>query len=84
MADIEETTIEVFGTRDVKNKEIYDSYMGILRISPNEVYGTDIDDPTELVNSLYNIEKKERTKIILSDSDGNVFNTIYFQPKAFQ
>jgi hypothetical protein len=37
---------ERFNTRNVSNKEIYDSYMGILRISPNEVMGTDVDDPT--------------------------------------
>lgn len=74
---------ERFNTRDVKNKEIYDSYMGILRISPNEVKGTDIDDPTQILNTLYDEDKKERTKIILSDSDGNVL-PVNFQPRAFE
>lgn len=74
---------ERFNTRDVKNKEIYDSYMGILRISPNEVKGTDIDDPTQILNTLYDEDKKERTKIILSDSDGNIL-PVNFQPRAFE
>jgi hypothetical protein len=34
---------ERFNVRNVAQKEIYDSYMGILRISPND----GIDDPTE-------------------------------------
>ena len=74
---------EQFHTRDVKNKEIYDSYMGILRISPNDINGSDVDDPTQLLNTLYDEYKKRRTNIILSDSDGNVL-PIVFQPRAFQ
>lgn len=78
MADIER-----YNTRNVAQKEIYDSYMGILRISPNELNGSDIDDPTQFLNVLYDEEKKERMKIILSDSDGNVL-PIQFSPKAFE
>lgn len=74
---------ERFNTRDVKNKEIYDSYMGILRISPNNVKGTDIDDTSQILNTLYDEDKKERTKIILSDSDGNVL-PVNFTPRAFE
>lgn len=73
---------ERFNTRNVKNKEIYDSYMGILRISPNEIMGTDVDDPTQLLNTLYNEDEKRRTVIILSDSDGNIL-PVTFQPRAF-
>lgn len=74
---------EHFNTRDVKNKEIYDSYMGILRISPNEINGTDVDDPTPILNTLYDETKGRRTVIILSDSDGNIL-PVTFQPRAFQ
>ena len=74
---------ERFETRNVRNKEIYDSYMGILRISPNEVYGANVDDPTELLNTLHNNEKKEKTNVILSDSDGNIL-PVSFTPKAFE
>ena len=36
-----------YNIRNVAQKEIYDSYMGILRISPNEnEIGEIIDDPT--------------------------------------
>ena len=75
--------IERYNTRNVAQKEIYDSYMGILRISPNELNGSDVDDPTQFLNVLYDEEKKERMKIILSDSDGNVL-PIQFTPRAFQ
>lgn len=74
---------EKFNTRDVSKKEIYDSYMGILRISPNEINGTEVDDATILLNTLYDEDKKDRTKITLSDSDGN-WLPITFQPRAFQ
>lgn len=74
---------EKFNTRDVAKKEIYDSYMGILRISPNEINGIEIDDATGLLNTLYDESKKQRTKITVSDSDGN-WLPITFQPKAFE
>lgn len=73
---------ERYNTRNVAQKEIYDSYMGILRISPNDINDSDVDDPTQILNTLYDEEKKQRTKIILSDSDGNVL-PITFQPRAF-
>lgn len=74
---------ERFNTRDVKNKEIYDSYMGILRISPNEINGNDVDDPTAILNTLYDEYNKRRTTITLSDSDGNVL-PLNFKTRAFQ
>ena len=74
---------EKFNTRDVSKKEIYDSYMGILRISPNVINGSEIDDPTQLLNTLYDEDKKKRTEVNVSDSDGNIL-PITFQPKAFE
>lgn len=60
-----------YGIRGVAQRQVYDSYMGILRISPN--YGE--DDPTDLLNTPGEIIK-------LSDSDGN-FLPIKFMPKEF-
>ena len=74
---------EKFNTRDVSKKEIYDSYMGILRISPNEINGAEVDDATMILNTLYDEDKGCRTKITLSDSDGN-WLPVTFQPRAFQ
>lgn len=72
--------------RNVAEKEIYDSYMGIMRISPNpsNILNNNskwIDDPTELLNSIVNVKKGTQTEITLSDSDGNVL-PIIFIPKA--
>ena len=72
--------------RNVAEKEIYDSYMGIMRISPNPSNISNsnsrlIDDPTELLNSIVNAKKGTQTEITLSDSDGNVL-PIIFIPKA--
>ena len=74
---------ERFNTRNVAQKEIYDSYMGILRISPNEVNGSIVDDATQILNTLYDEDKKKRTTIILSDSNGTIL-PITFQPRAFE
>ena len=80
-----------YNVRNVAQKEIYDSYMGILRISPNPYYGKDQDDPTLMLETLVDInhafqgesdDTPEETKIILSDSDGNKL-PIVFVPKAF-
>lgn len=60
-----------YDIRGVAQRQVYDSYMGILRISPN--YGE--DDPTDLLNTPGKIIK-------LSDSDGNEL-PIKFIPKAF-
>lgn len=60
-----------YGIRGIAQRQVYDSYMGILRISPN--YGE--DDPTDLLNTPDEIIK-------LSDSDGNEL-PIKFIPKAF-
>lgn len=38
-----------YNIRNVSQREIYDSYMGILRISPNIINGKWEDDPTELL-----------------------------------
>lgn len=63
---------ERFNVRNVAQKEIYDSYMGILRISPND----GIDDPTELLSDI------EGKGVVLSDSNGTML-PISFSPKAF-
>lgn len=83
---------ERYNVRNVAQKEVYDSYMGILRISPIEVNGKDMDDITSILNTLVdfdgNVDKdgiKEKNSIIkvrLSDSDGNGL-PITFIPKAF-
>lgn len=77
-----------YNIRNVSQKEIYDSYMGILRISPNSVQGKNVDDPSVILNVLVDFDglfgdKNEQTKITLSDSDGNVL-PLYFVPKTFQ
>lgn len=41
-----------YNVRNVAQKEVYDSYMGILRISPNLVYEVDEDDATEMLETL--------------------------------
>lgn len=74
---------EKFNTRDVSKKEIYDSYMGILRISPNVINGTEIDDATQILNTLYDEDKQQRTQVIVSDSDGNML-PLSFRPRAFE
>jgi hypothetical protein len=76
-----------YNIRNVSQKEIYDSYMGILRISPNSVQGKNVDDPSVILNVLVDFDglfgdKNEQTKITLSDSDGNVL-PLYFVPKTF-
>lgn len=76
--------LEEIKIRNVQNKEIYDSYMGILRISP-ELYDkgdNDMDDITPKLNSLYDADGNPR-QIELSDSDGNMLG-IYFVPKAYR
>lgn len=77
-----------FNVRNVSQKQIYDSYMGILRISPITMYGRDNDDPTPLLNTLVDFNdvfgcgKNNHTYATLSDSDGNVL-PIKFIPKSF-
>jgi hypothetical protein len=83
---------ERYNVRNVAQKEVYDSYMGILRISPIEVNGKDMDDVTSILNTLVDIDgsidkdgTREKNSIItvrLSDSDGNAL-PITFIPKAF-
>lgn len=55
--------------RDVAQKEIYDSYLGILRISPNfdEDLYENVDDPSSLLRDL-------NASIRISDSDGDALN----------
>lgn len=78
-----------FNARNVSQKEIYDSYMGILRISPNKIQGKNVDDPTPLLNTLVDfkgihegIGRNKEVKVTLSDSDGNEL-PIKFIPKVF-
>lgn len=52
--------------RDVGLREIYDSYMGILRISPNEEMEDDITE-----------QLLDGTEIQLSDSDGNALSLTF-------
>lgn len=60
--------------RNVANQEINESFSGILRISPNEKDGINLDDPSSL---LYSIGEK----IDLSDSAGN-YLSISFIPQT--
>ena len=76
-----------FNVRNVAQKEVYDSYMGILRISPNLVYGVDEDDATNMLHTLVDFRKEYteeggEIKVQLSDSDGNML-PVYFIPRAF-
>ena len=60
-----------YNVRNVAQKEIYDSYMGILRISPNPYYGKDQDDPTLMLETLVDINhafQGESDKIIFVSS----------------
>lgn len=63
---MEEITI-----RNVSAEQVYDSYMGILRISPNFLDGEKIDDATLLLGNPKNGDENTDRKIVLSDSDGN-------------
>jgi hypothetical protein len=82
-----------YNVRNVAQKEVYDSYMGILRISPNLVYDVDEDDATEMLhtladfrneyNSIYENDSDREIKVQVSDSDGNML-PIYFIPRAFE
>lgn len=72
----------------MSDREIYDSYMGILRISPNPLSTSNdkmVDDPTSHLNSMLSIDDLNGTqtqmKIQLSDSDGNEL-PITFIPKS--
>ena len=60
--------------RNVSNQEIHDTYSAILRISPTDVEGVKLDDPTPL---LYTVGKEVK----LSDSAGNFLN-ITFVPQV--
>lgn len=80
---------ERYNVRNVAQKEVYDSYMGILRISPNLTYGVEEDDATDLLNTLVDFrnvyedeQKQKQIKVQLSDSDGNML-PVYFIPRAF-
>ena len=80
--------MEKYQIRNVAEREIYDSYMGIMRISPNPVSDSNdklVDDPTSHLNSILTVDALTRTQrqmeVILSDSDGNKL-PITFLPKA--
>lgn len=64
--------------------QVYDSYMGILRISPEPIDGNEnstVDDVSQKLSQLKDASGEDR-RLELSDSDGNMFK-IYFVPKAF-
>jgi hypothetical protein len=63
--------------RDVASQELYDSYRGILRISPN------IIDNIEEDNTEYFFNPSNNVDIILSDSDGNILEALQFKAKKF-
>ena len=66
-----------YNIRNVAQKEVYDSYMGILRISPNfDKNGKLIDDPTQFLTDV------NGEGVRVSDSDGNLL-PILFVPKIF-
>lgn len=78
--------------RDVAQQEIFNSYRGILRISPNYFEEAEVDDTTDLYNSSNDFYKtgnktnspdSSTTKIHLSDSAGDLFD-IYFYPKTYR
>lgn len=83
-----------YNVRNVAQKEIYDSYMGIMRISPNKYYSKDTDDTTLMLETLVDIngafkedddttDNCNEVKVQVSDSDGNLL-PIFFIPKAFR
>lgn len=65
--------MDKFNVRDVNDREIYESYMGILRISPDN----DVDDATRKLLDVTNTNG-----VALSDSDGDML-AITFKSKAF-
>lgn len=72
--------LEEISLRNVGNEQIYDSYMGILRISPNELDGQVIDSASLLLTNPVDSSGNER-KIVLSDSDGIKLG-VYFTAKV--
>ena len=49
-----------YTVRNVAQKEIYDSYMGILRISPNyDANEKMVDDPTNFLNTIKSEQSSE-------------------------
>ena len=67
-----------YTVRNVAQKEIYDSYMGILRISPNlDDNGKMVDDPTNFLNTI------GYQDIQISSSNGDPL-PVHFVPYAFQ
>ena len=80
--------MEKYQIRNISEREVYDSYMGILRISPNPISESNdklVDDPTNVLNTILSIDALtkiiKQTEIILSDSDGNRL-PITFIPKS--
>ena len=66
-----------FNVRNVAQKEIYDSYMGILRISPNlDSNGKMVDDPTDFLTTI------GCQDIQLSSSNGDPL-PVHFVPYSF-
>ena len=71
-----------FNVRNVAQKEIYDSYMGILRISPNlDSNGKMVDDPTDFLTRL-GISEQDNLNVQLSSSNGDPL-PVHFVPYSF-
>lgn len=63
--------------RDVASQELYDSYRGILRISPNIIDNIEEDD------TKYFFNPENNATIILSDSDGTLIESLSFLAKSY-
>lgn len=61
--------MDQINVRNVGPKQVYDSYMGILRISPSELEGEMVDSMTLAFTNPWKSAGNQR-QIILSDSDG--------------
>lgn len=72
--------MEQITLRNVAEKNIYDTYMGILRISPSMLDGQLVDDMSLQLLNPKETDDSER-KIILSDSDG-IKMGLYFVPNV--
>lgn len=72
--------VEEISLRDVGNEQIYDSYMGILRISPSKLDNQLTDSMSLFLSNPITEEDSER-QAILSDSDGTKIGA-YFTTKV--
>ena len=61
--------LQEISLRDVSAEQIYDSYMGILRISPTDLDGQSNDSMSLFLTNPVDNSGKLRS-VVLSDSDG--------------